>query len=117
MHGYDNKSVGRDGIVNRVPPTLCTFVTNNNKLIQFMVSFFCRATQLFKKNHTKKNFYINLNLTVHSEGKQGGCLEKHESVQLLRKPEPTLAQPAFFYFLTKHPLVIQCRIIFYIVFE
>ena len=56
MHRYNNKRVGRDGIVNRVPPTLCTFVTNNNKLIQFMVSFFCRATQLFKKITQKKTF-------------------------------------------------------------
>ena len=34
MHGYDNKRVERDEIVNRVPPTLLVFVTNNNKLIQ-----------------------------------------------------------------------------------
>ena len=40
MHGYDNKRVERDEIVNRVPPTLLVFVTNNNKLIQFMISFF-----------------------------------------------------------------------------
>ena len=59
MHGYDNKRVERDEIVNRVPPTLLVFVTNNNKLIQFMISFFLYGkdqtkSQLLKKTQTNK---------------------------------------------------------------
>ena len=60
MHGYDNKRVERDGIVDRVPSTLLVFVTNNNKHIQFMISFFLYGkdrtkSQLLKQTFTQKN--------------------------------------------------------------
>ena len=55
MHGCDNKRVERDEIVNRVPPTLFSFVTNNNKLIQF-IALLCMAKIRQSPSFSKMKF-------------------------------------------------------------